>query len=151
MKLYTLHTKILVPIDLDSCFSFFNSPRNLEKLTPKNLSFKILTPGEITMQTGTCIDYQVIVSGIPTRWTSLIQDYEPPHRFTDVQLKGPYSFWHHEHSFHTQEGGTLVEDKVHYGLPLGLLGRLGHSLFIKKQLQGIFDYRKKVLIDLFGS
>ena len=150
MKEYKIESSTDVEVRIADVFCFFDRPENLEKMTPSLLSFKIMTPGSVTMETGRCIDYCVKVLGIPTRWTSLIQDYDPPNKFTDIQLKGPYSFWHHQHLFEqVSENVTRIRDEVRYVVPFGLFGRIAHFLFIKPQLKYIFSYRKKFMQELY--
>ena len=149
MKIYQLHHTQLIKKSLPEVFSFFENPANLEKITPPDLGFQILTPTPIQMGKGCLIDYTVRVLGLPIRWTSFIADYDPPHKFVDVQLKGPYSFWHHTHVFKEHPEGTLIEDAVRYCLPFGVLGQLMHGLLVRRQLQSIFDYREKVIAGFF--
>lgn len=147
-----LYCRQIVRQPLDVVFAFFERPENLERITPPELSFEILTPSPISMERGALIDYRVRLAGIPFRWTTYITRYEPPHTFVDVQLCGPYTFWHHTHRFSPiEERATLIEDEVLYLLPFGLLGSLFHRLWIKRQLTRIFDYRGTVIGTLFGS
>ena len=95
MKVHVLYREQRIDAPLDKVFPFFSKPENLEKLTPKTLGFKVLTPRPIPMHVGAIIDYVVTLSEIPMRWTSCISEFDPPHRAVDVQLKGPYSLWHH--------------------------------------------------------
>ncbi len=148
MRIYELKRHQMIPLPLDQVFAFFERPENLAKLTPPSLGFQILTPSPIEMKSGILIDYTIRVLGLPVRWTSLITSYDPPHRFVDVQLKGPYSFWHHTHQFEAVEEGTMMTDTVRYALPLGWLGRIAHLFFVNRQIAWIFDYRSEVLIGL---
>jgi hypothetical protein len=103
------------------------------------------------MKEGAVIDFAVSVLGLPLRWRSLITAYEPPHRFVDEQLLGPYSFWHHTHTFRTLPGGgTELGDIVRYAMPLGPLGELAHAVAVRRQLQGIFRHRQLVIAARFG-
>ena len=145
MKIYTLEITQLVKKPLEEVFAFFERPENLSKITPPTAGFEILTPGKITMQTGAIIDYTVRPLGPRLHWRTLITDYDPPHKFIDVQLKGPYKFWHHTHTFEKTKEGTLITDRVRYILPFGILGRLAHVLVVKRQLNNIFDYRRRVI------
>ncbi|KAA3633280.1 MAG: hypothetical protein DWP97_09470 [Calditrichaeota bacterium] len=151
MKLYTLKRKQIIPFDRNTVFSFFKSPENLEKITPSDVGFTIITPNPIKMQTGAVLDYTIKLAGIPVRWTTLITDYDEPHSFSDVSIKGPYSFWHHRHWFEETETGTIMYDEVTYALPFGFLGRIVHSLWVKKQLDNIFNFRAKIISDIFSS
>jgi ligand-binding SRPBCC domain-containing protein len=146
-----LERKQLVSMPLETVFDFFSHPENLAKLTPDELAFKILTPLPIEMKEGALIDYTINITGFSMRWTTMITHYDPPHEFIDQQLKGPYSFWHHTHTFEETSAGTLIKDKVIYALPLGILGRIAHGLFIKKHLNKIFDYRSKVIGEYFSN
>lgn len=149
MKIYQLHHSQVIKKSLPDVFSFFENPANLKKITPPNLGFQILTPTPIQMGEGCLIDYTVRILGLPIRWTSLIAEYDPPYKFVDVQLKGPYSFWHHTHLFKEHPEGTQIEDVVRYCLPFGILGQLMHGLLVQRQLQSIFDYREKVIAGFF--
>ena len=151
MKTYQLHHTQLIKKSLPEVFSFFENPANLAKITPPKLGFQILTPSPIQMGKGSLIDYTVRIMGFPVRWTSLIAEYDPPHKFVDVQLKGPYSFWHHTHLFEKHPDGTLIKDIVHYCLQFGVLGNLIQVLFVKRQLSGIFTYREKVISRWFSE
>lgn len=101
------------------------------------------------MKVGTLIDYTIKVLGLRVRWTTLITTYNPPHKFVDEQLRGPYSFWHHTHSFGAVAGGTMIIDDVCYALPLGFLGRLAHALVVRRDLESIFRHREKIIAELF--
>ena len=151
MHLYTLTRAMDVPTPLAKVFAFFEKAENLERLTPSTLGFQILTPLPIAMHPGTVIDYVIRVSGLPMHWRTLITDYDPPRGFVDVQLKGPYSIWHHTHRFAAIPGGTCLIDEVRYALPFGPLGRLAHALFVGRQLRRIFDFRAEVIRGLFGE
>lgn len=148
MKLNTLRQEQVLDAPLELVFPFFARPENLEKLTPASLGFRVLTPSPIPMHVGAIIDYVVSLHGIPMRWTTAISEYDPPCRFVDVQLKGPYTFWHHTHSFEAQGERTLVRDEVHYALPMGLLGAFVHSLLVRRQLNDIFGYRREFLANI---
>ena len=149
--MYTLKKSIYVPTSLEQVFAFFNRPENLEKLTPPSLSFNILTPQPLVMHNGAVFDYQIGLMGVPMRWTSVITNYEPPHQFVDIQLRGPYTFWHHKHSFVSKGDGVEVIDEVHYDIGFSVLGKLMHGLMIQRQLDTIFSYREKVINELFPT
>ena len=151
MKTYTLKREQLIRKPLEEVFSFFENTENLARITPSNLGFKILTPLPIHMKTGTLIDYTINIFGIGVHWRTLISDYNPPHNFTDEQLKGPYTFWHHRHEFISSSDGTLIRDTVAYALPFGMLGRLVHALLVKRQLRQIFDFRTSAIKNIFGE
>lgn len=151
MKLHTLMRVQKIHKSLDEVFAFFSDPGNLSKITPASLDFRILTPQPIDMKAGALIDYQIKIMGIPLRWTTLIETYEKPNGFVDVQLKGPYAYWHHTHTFHQKEGCVEIVDRVVYGMPFGFLGDLLHSLWVKRDLEKIFDFRHRVISDYFGE
>ena len=148
---FTLEQRQLVKRPLVEVFGFFSRPENLERLTPKNLGFRILTPTPIVMKEWSVIDYSIRIAGLPVRWTTLITLYEPPHRFVDLQLKGPYSYWHHTHTFSDSADGTLITDEVRYALPFGILGRLVRALVVRRQLDTIFRDRSYVIEKLFSQ
>ena len=141
-----------VPIPLPEVFAFFSDPGNLSKMTPPWVGFKILTPAPIKMARGTLIDYEVRLHRIPMHWRSEITEWSPPHRFSDLQLKGPYSYWHHVHSFSASGEGTLVVDQVEYAIPLSWMpgaGLIEHFL-VKPELERIFAHRRAALRRAFG-
>ena len=138
-----------IPKPIDEVFSFFSKPENLEQITPKYLHFKIQTPSPIKMEVGSIIDYTIKLRGIPMKWRSIISSYNPPYQFIDEQISGPYSVWHHTHIFKEKDNGTEIEDYVKYKIPLGFLGRITDYLFVKKDLDNIFEYRKEVINNIF--
>jgi ligand-binding SRPBCC domain-containing protein len=151
MKTYSLARSQSVGQPTEVVFEFFSKPENLALLTPRNLGFSILTPLPIAMNVGAVIDYTITILGIPVRWTTLITAYAPPRRFVDVQLRGPYAFWHHTHSFVESGDGTVVSDEVVYAMRGGLIGRLLHRLFIRKRLDKIFAHRRSAIDSLFSQ
>ncbi len=148
MNEYKIHAELWVPRKLDEVFPFFADAANLEKLTPPWLNFHILTTVPIEMRPGALIDYRLKVHGFPIRWRTEILEWKPPHRFVDTQLKGPYQLWHHTHTFSEKSGGTLCVDDVRYW-PLG--GRLINSLFVRKDVETIFEYRRQKLAEIFAT
>jgi len=150
MATHVLEREQLVPRPLPEVFAFFAEPRNLERITPGFLSFRILTPGPIPLAPGTTIDYRLALLGLPFRWRTLIEEVEPGLRFVDVQLRGPYRRWRHEHLFEEVPGGTRVRDRVEYELPLGPLGELAHWIAVRRQLRSIFDHRRFAIAELLG-
>jgi ligand-binding SRPBCC domain-containing protein len=137
----TLRCELWVPNPLSEVFEFFSRAENLERITPPWMQFKILTPLPITMKQGATIAYALRVRGIPMRWLTEIERWNPPFEFVDVQAKGPYKLWRHTHRFSEVRGGTLIEDVVEYALPFGWIGRLVHRLQVRRDLAQIFDYR----------
>ena len=145
-----------MPRPLREVFAFFADVANLEELTPDSLHFHILTPKPIVMRAGTLIDYQLSLFGIPFRWRTRIETFDPPDAgsstasFSDSQVTGPYASWHHRHDFQVVPGGTEIRDVVDYALPLGPLGTLAHLLFVRRQLDAIFAYRRQRCTERFG-
>ena len=132
-------------------FAFFADARGLEAITPPWLALRVVTPGPIEMRPGALIDYRLRLHRIPVRWRTRIEAWEPCERFVDVQLEGPYRLWHHTHEFEADgAGATVIRDTVQYGLPLGPLGALAHNLFVRRDLERIFDFRRDALERLLG-
>jgi ligand-binding SRPBCC domain-containing protein len=140
-----------VPVPLPEVFEFFSDARNLEELTPPWLKFEVLTPAPIEMRVGLTIDYRLKVRGLPLRWQSEIAAWDPPHRFVDVQVRGPYRYWHHEHSFREIEGGTAIMDVVDYRGPGWFLEPLVNSIFLRPDVHKIFAFRHQKLVERFGE
>lgn len=151
MMPHTLHREQFVPRPLAEVFPFFAKPENLAAITPSDLGFRILTPTPIVMKEGALVDYTIGLLGLRVHWRTMITAHEPPFRFVDQQLKGPYAFWHHTHTFEEVEGGTMIRDEVRYLLPFGPLGRLVHALFVRRKLASIFDHRHRIIEGLFGA
>lgn len=151
MDLYRLYREQWVPQPLETVFEFFERPENLGIITPPDLGFELLTPSPVPMHLGALIDYRIRLLGVPVRWTTYIAAYDPPNRFVDVQLRGPYSFWHHTHRFEPAGEGTLIVDEVLYMLPFWQIGRLIHRLSVRPRLEYIFDYRREKIAAMFGS
>jgi len=146
MREFALHTQLWLPARRDEVFPFFAEARNLEIITPKWLNFEVLTPDPIVMCAGALIDFRIRVHGIPVRWRTEIAEWNPPHAFVDVQLRGPYTLWHHTHTFEEQGGGTLCTDQVRYR-PRG--GALMNWLLVRRDLERIFAHRNEGLARLF--
>ena len=149
MKIYNLEFKQIINKSIDDVFSFFSKPENLTLITPKELDFKILTPIPIKMKEGQLIDYTIKVLKKKIRWRTIISEYEPSKYFIDQQLKGPYSMWHHKHEFKQKEEYVEIIDTINYVIPFGVIGRLINFLFIRKDLDKIFNYRKEVIEKYF--
>ncbi len=152
-KVYTLHTYQEMPISLTEAWDFFSSPANLAKITPSHMGFNIISKhhGE-KMYPGQIIEYTVSpVLNVPMYWMTEITHVEEGKYFVDEQRFGPYSLWHHQHHFKEIPGGVAMEDIVHYKIPLGFLGDIANSLFIKNQLKDIFDFRVKAIEEKWGT
>ncbi len=148
MKEFTLHAELWLPRPRDEVFAFFADAHNLQTLTPPWLKFDVLTPAPIAMRPGALIDYRIRVHGLPIRWRTEITAWNPPHHFVDVQLRGPYTLWHHTHTFEEQDGGTLCLDDVRYR-PRG--GALVNWLFVRRDVERIFTFRQEQLRKTFGT
>lgn len=147
MKCYEIKRSQDIPFPIEKVFAFFQDPCNLGTITPQNLKFEMLTPLPVKMHSGVVIDYVIRVSGFPIRWTSVIHSYFPPFEFIDVQLKGPYAFWHHRHTFEETDSGTRMRDHVKYALTFGAIGRVIHATKVRKDLERIFDFRAQALVE----
>jgi ligand-binding SRPBCC domain-containing protein len=131
----------LVPFPRERVFRFFSDARNLEAITPPWLGFSIVEQSTARIQQGTELTYRLRIHGLAVNWRSRIDEWEPEHRFVDVQLKGPYAKWHHTHSFHDRGTATLIRDRVLYRLPMGFLGRWVGGRFVASDVKKIFAYR----------
>ena len=140
-----------IPRPISEVFEFFSNAANLERLTPKTLRFRILTPLPVEMRKGCVIDYTIRLYGAPIRWRTRIDSYEPEERFSDTQLEGPYRYWHHLHEFTSVEGGTRMYDIVDYEVPFGPLGVVARTLFVRRSLEQIFSFRRQAIAEIFGS
>lgn len=149
-RTFRLERTQVVPRSLEEVFPFFADVHNLETITPTFVGFQVLTPRPIAMAPGTLIDYRLRLLGVPFRWRTRIETFEPGVRFVDVQLRGPYRLWHHTHEFERRDGATVVRDVVRYALPLGPLGVLAHALVVRRTLARIFDYRRDRIGEIFA-
>jgi ligand-binding SRPBCC domain-containing protein len=143
-----IERSLKTPRSRDEVFPFFADASNLARLTPGWLKFQIITPTPIDMREGAVIDYRISMFGIPMYWRTLITVWEPPFRFVDEQLRGPYHYWRHEHTFEETEGGTILGDLVEYSAPFGALS---DKLFVAGNLRRIFNYRATVMKELFQT
>jgi ligand-binding SRPBCC domain-containing protein len=141
-RIHTLRREQALDAPPEAVFAFFSDPFNLEAITPPLLRFAVVTPAPIAMGVGTFIQYRLRLRGVPLRWDTLIQAWEPPRRFVDVQVRGPYRLWHHTHELEPLDGGgTLMRDTVRYELGFGALGELAHRALVRRDLEAIFAYR----------
>jgi ligand-binding SRPBCC domain-containing protein len=141
MSIHTYIREQCLPGAPAAVFPFFADARNLEAITPPLLRFAMLTPDPVQMGAGTLLRYRLRVHRVPVSWLTQITEWDPPHRFVDEQLEGPYALWQHTHTFEDDgAGGTLMRDVVRYRLPLGALGALAHGL-VRRDIAQIFDYR----------
>ena len=140
-----------VPQPVNRTFSFFKEARNLEKITPKFLNFKILNQSTPEIQEGTKINYRLSLHGFPVSWISKITDWKPNQKFSDIQVKGPYSHWYHTHEFEEKNGGTLIKDHVLYKVPFGIPGDLVAGKWVRKDLEKVFTHRHKTIDTLLAN
>ena len=148
--MYSIKTTQKLPISLKKAWDFFSDPRNLSRITPPHMRFEILSELPERVYSGLIIIYTVRpLLGIPLKWVTEINHVKEGELFVDSQLSGPYHIWHHQHHFKENEEGVEMTDIVHYELPLGFIGRMAHTLFIRKKVEQIFIYREKILKGLF--
>ena len=152
MKIYRLHKKQNLPINMEEAWTFLCDPKNLKTITPDYMGFEILGGDEKMMYPGQIIKYIVTpVLGIPTQWVTEITHVKEGEYFVDEQRFGPYAFWHHKHFIRPIKNGIEMEDIIDYKIPLGILGQMVHTIIVKPKLKEIFDYRQKKLVELFGD
>lgn len=153
MKVHVFKREMIIPVSVSEAWDFFSDPRNLKKITPPEMNFKILTknlPDRI--YSGLLIKYSLTpVFGIKANWVTEIKNVKENEFFIDQQLEGPYALWEHKHSFIPCKEGTMMKDEVRYALPLSFLGDIAHLLFVRKKLEAIFNYRSDVISKLWLS
>ena len=150
--MHTMEFHLKLPIDIETCWDFFSDPSNLKVITPDYLGFQILDRNPLPkMYEGQIITYNVKpLFNVPILWVTEITHLKKHEYFIDEQRFGPYKFWHHEHHFYPVAGGVEMVDKIHYMLPLGILGKVVNAIKVKKDIEGIFAYRNKVLAQKFS-
>jgi ligand-binding SRPBCC domain-containing protein len=142
-KVHLLERQQRIERPLEHVFAFYGDARNLERITPPWLGFEVTTPGPIEMGVGALIEYRLRLHRVPVRWRTRIEAWEPPRRFVDAQVKGPYSLWEHTHEFEEDgSGATIIRDRVRYAIPFGPLGALTERVLVRRDLRQIFDYRR---------
>ncbi|HJT80402.1 MAG TPA: SRPBCC family protein [Chthoniobacterales bacterium] len=146
MRIREFKSELWLPHPREKIFAFFSDAANLNAITPQWLHFRMVTASPIQMRVGTLIDYRLRIRGIPVSWRTKITVWDPPFRFADEQLRGPYTFWQHQHEFESQDDGTLVRDKVNYAIPFDFIA---HGLLVKRDVQRIFAHREERLRAIF--
>jgi ligand-binding SRPBCC domain-containing protein len=150
VRVHVLERTQQVPVDPAKAFALYSSADNLERITPPWLHFRILDPRPGALSPGARLEYSLVLHRFPIRWTTEIRSWDPPHRFVDFQLRGPYALWEHTHTFEPVEGGTVLTDQVRYAIPYGPLGALAHVAFVRRDLRRIFDYRRDAVAALLN-
>jgi hypothetical protein len=149
MPLHLLERGQAVQGEAAEIFRFFADARNLETITPPWLGFRVRSaPGRVSG--GAEIEYSLRLHGLPVRWVSLIDDWDPPRCFADVQVHGPYSLWRHTHTLEPDGDRVIMRDLVRYSLPFGPVGELAHRVLVRRDLERIFDYRRAAIERIFG-
>lgn len=151
MRETRFETELWLPRPREEVFPFFADAHNLEAITPPFLQFQVLTPDPIVMRAGLRLDYRLKIHGVPVRWRTEIEAWEPPRRFVDRQLRGPYRLWHHTHTFEERDGGTLCRDLVRYAAPGGPLRPWIERFFVRGDVERIFAYRTARLKERYGA
>ena len=151
MHINTLHREQKIPAPLPEVFAFFSVANNLNRITPDWMKFQIVQQTDAEMKTGTLIYYKLVWKGLPMKWTTRIEEWQPPAYFVDVQLRGPYHLWRHKHTFELCDGGTLMRDTVEYALPMGWWGEIIAGKQVRRDVDRIFDFRAQEISRLFGG
>jgi len=149
MTKHILSSRQHVAADLDTVWDFFSRAENLGRITPRAMRFDMHTAAPST-EAGSTIDYTIRpLFGIPMHWRTRIDSVDAPRRFVDVQEKGPYGSWVHEHRFTEVDGGVRMDDRVEYEMPLGPLGSLAHRMAVRAELRHVFDFRTTAIESIF--
>ena len=146
---YIVESRLWLPKPRADVFAFFTDPTNLLRVTPPWLHLR-LVDSPSSLSAGAVLDFRLAWLGVPLRWRTYVREYDPPFRFLDVQVRGPYARWEHRHVFLSEATGTTVEDRIVYRLPLGAVGRLAHTLFVKHQLESMWTHRRAKISELFA-
>ncbi len=151
--MYNIQSKINIPISIEEAWNFFSQPKNLSKITPKEMGFNITSKNLAEeMYPGMIITYKVSpLLGIKLDWMTEITQVNKHKYFVDEQRVGPYKIWHHQHHFKSINGGVEVTDIIDYVVPLGILGKIAHPIIVKPQLKKIFQFREEKIVELFGK
>lgn len=140
-----------IELPIEQTFELFCDAFNLERITPPWLRFRVVTPPPIDMRQGTVLEYRLRLHGVPVRWKTRISTWDPPHRFVDQQISGPYALWHHTHEFEADGAATVIRDRVRYRIGFGPLGSLALRLFVRRDVERIFDHRRDAMQALIAE
>jgi ligand-binding SRPBCC domain-containing protein len=151
VKPHTLHRTTIINRPIEEVFRFFCDPANLNLITPPSYAMKIISRQPIELKKGALIDYRIKVSGIPLRWRTEITEWKPPYYFVDIQLKGPYRLWMHEHRFEAQGNNTVMHDDVQFLSPGWFLEPLVNKWFVEPKIISLFDHRTQCLKKIFNG
>lgn len=150
--MHILQREQMIPAPLENVWRYFCDPKNLNQITPPDMNFEIVNGGDAAMYEGQLIEYRVeFLRGFRSPWLTEIAHVRACQYFVDEQRMGPYRFWYHEHTFAETASGTRMTDRVTYAIPFGFLGDLLNHFWIARRLDQIFDFRRKVIIELFGD
>jgi ligand-binding SRPBCC domain-containing protein len=150
--MYQLKRTQFIKSDIQTCWDFFSSPKNLKLITPPYMGFEVKVDLPEKMYEGLMIEYTVKpLMGIPMSWITEIKTVKENEFFVDEQRKGPYTIWHHEHHFKQVEGGIEMTDIVSYVIPLGIFGKIAHPIIVRKKLEEIFAYRFQKVEEIFNA
>jgi uncharacterized protein len=150
MRAHVFESEQRVDRPLGEVFEFFSRAENLERITPPFLRFSLTGDPVNEVAEGTLISYRLRVHGVPIRWVSRIEEFEPGSVFVDRQLTGPYKLWVHRHEFSPDGDATIVRDRVRYQLPLCILGALANAVLVRRDIEQIFAYRRRAIDQIFG-
>jgi ligand-binding SRPBCC domain-containing protein len=148
MKIYRLESSVSVPVSLREAFALFETAGNLLRVTPPEVRLRVTRGGDMKLRKGAEIGLEIRRWGLRLNWRVRIAEYEPPFFFVDEQAAGPFACWRHRHEFRPTEYGAMISDRLEYALPLGPLGRLAHRLFVRRQLEELFDYRRRAIAEI---
>lgn len=150
MFLHSLHQTQLLPLSMEEAWAFLSDPGNLDEITPPEVCFRIVQGADQKMFDGQIIEYRIRLAPLVwTTWVTELKCVVEGESFIDEQRFGPYKFWHHYHGLRPVEGGVEMIDRIHYSVGFWLAGEVAHKLFVRRQLQRIFDFRRAKLNELF--
>jgi ligand-binding SRPBCC domain-containing protein len=146
---YIVESRLWLPKPRPEVFAFFADPATLARITPPAFGLRLIGAPPL-LSAGATFDARLSWLGIPLSWRTFVREYDPPFRFLDVQVRGPYARWEHRHIFLAEAGGTTVEDRIVYRLPLGPLGRLAHALVVRRELDALWRYRRQKVCEFLS-